>query len=244
MGDLLKAEGEGDEVLDAELFGAEVEDGVAEEVGELRVGPAFALGFGAGEGLKGITHHLAALAEGGLDDGLEKSFIAAEGGAAVAAQADDGGLDFRGRVEGTGADGEQVFDVIPGLQEDGEDAVGLGAGAFGDTLGDFFLDHADDLRDLLAEVQDLEEDLGGNVVGEVADDGEGVREVALEVHLEEVFLEQSALHPGEVGAEVFDGFAIDFNEFQVNVIALQQVLRKDAHAGADLQHRESLPGRE
>ena len=41
-GRLLKGAGEGDEVFDTEAFGAEVEDGLAEEGGNLLFIPAFA----------------------------------------------------------------------------------------------------------------------------------------------------------------------------------------------------------
>ena len=69
-------------------------------------------------GLRGVAHHLAALAESRLDDGLEEGLVAAEGLAAVPAQPDDGGLDLGRRGETAGADGEEIFDVIPGLQQD------------------------------------------------------------------------------------------------------------------------------
>ena len=131
----MQPEGEGDEVLDAELLRTKIEDRVAQESRELVFSPFFPLGLGAGQGLEGVAHHLAALAEGSLDDGLEEGLVAAEGLAAVPAQPDDGGLDLGGRGETAGADGEEIFDVIPGLQQDRQDAVGLRAGPFRDALG-------------------------------------------------------------------------------------------------------------
>ena len=240
----MQPEGEGDEVLDAELLRTKVEDRVAQECRELVFGPFFPLGLGAGQGLEGVAHHLAALAEGSLDDGLEEGFVAAEGLAAVPAQPDDGGLDLGRRGETAGADGEEIFDVIPGLQQDRQDAVGLRAGPFRDALGHFFLDHADDLRDLLPVVQDLEENLRGNVVGEVADDGKGPLEMLGQLHLEEILLQQAALHVREMGAEVFDGFPVDLHQFEVHVAALQQILRQHAHARSDFQHRGNGTGRD
>ena len=240
----MQPEGEGDEVLDAELLRTKVEDRVAQECRELVFGPFFLLGLGAGQGLEGVAHHLAALAESRLDDGLEEGLVAAEGLAAVPAQPDDGGLDLGRRGEAAGSDGEQVFDVVPGLQQDGQDAVGFGAGTFRNAFGDFFLDHADNLRDLLPVVQDLEEDLRGNVVGEIADDGKGPREMLAQLHLEEIFLQQPALHVREMGPEVLHGFPVDLHQFEVYVAALQQILRQHAHARSDFQHRGNGAGRD
>ena len=36
--------------------------------------------------------------------------------------------------------------------------------------------------------------------------------------------------------QVFDGFAVDLDELEADILALQQVLRQHAHARPDLQH--------
>ena len=130
---------------------------------------------------------------------------------------------------------EQVLDVIPGLQQHRQDAVGLGPRPFGDALGDLLLDHAHDFRDAFAVVQDLEEDLRGDVVREIADDGEPLREDLLQLQPQEIGLQELSLHAGEVREEVVHGFPVDLHELQVDVLPLQQVLGQYPHAGAHFQ---------
>ena len=49
-----------------------------------------------------------------------------------------------------------------------------------------------------------------------------------------------ALHPLEMGEQVFHGLAVQFHHHQVQVVALQQVLRQHAHSGSYLQHVAGL----
>ena len=226
---------QGDEVFDGEGFGTALEDRVGREGYALFVGPALAGGLGRDEGLQRVAHHLPALAEGGLDDGLEEAFVAAEGGAGIAGEADDGRFYLGRRGEAARANAEEILDVIPCLQQHRKDAVGLGPRPLGDTLGDLLLDHAHDLGNALAVVQDLEEDLRGDVVREIADDGEPLREDLLQPQVQEIGLQEPSLHTREVGEQVIHRLPVDFHEFQVDVFPLQQILGQYPHAGADFQ---------
>ena len=74
--------GQGYEILHTQALGAETEDWVGQEIR-------------SDQRLEGIAKGLAALAEGGLHYRAEKLFIATEGCAGIAGQADHGGLDLR-----------------------------------------------------------------------------------------------------------------------------------------------------
>ena len=67
--------------------------------------------------LQGIPYCLPAMVESRLDYLVEDDFITAKIGSPVAFQADDGGLNLRGWMEHLGWYPEQVFNIIPGLQE-------------------------------------------------------------------------------------------------------------------------------
>lgn len=75
---LLQQAGEGDEVLYAETFRAQVKYGVGKERGSLPVVPHFAGGPGGDNGAQRVAHSLAPLVESRLDHCLEKAFIASE----------------------------------------------------------------------------------------------------------------------------------------------------------------------
>ena len=67
--------------------------------------------------LQGISYCLPAMVESRLDYLVKDAFLTAKIGSPVAFQADDGGLNLRGRMEDLGWYPEQVFNIIPGLQE-------------------------------------------------------------------------------------------------------------------------------
>ena len=101
-------------------------------------------------------------------------------------------------------DGEEVLHIIPRLQEDAQDTVVLVARRGCQTLGDLALEHTSAAGDALAVVKHAEEDLRGDVVGVVADEGEGsvTREVVFDGDLEEVTLDDTPFECGEMRLEV------------------------------------------
>ena len=117
--------------------------------------------------LERIAESLAALTESGFDNRAEKLLITAERGAGVAGEANHGGLDLWRRIERPRTHSEKIFNVIPRLKEDRQDAVSLGAGLLGDAFGDLLLDHADNLRDAVAMLQNLEKNLRGNIIRKI-----------------------------------------------------------------------------
>ena len=136
------------------------------------------------------AQHFPALVEGGFHDALKKFFVATEVGDGVSRQADDGGLDFRRRIEHGGFDREKVFDIVPRLHQHGEDAVGFRAGLGGHAEGDFVLNHTGATGNQIAVVEHLEKNLRGNVVGIVAREYEGaIAKDFVEVHAEEIGLD-------------------------------------------------------
>ena len=212
-------------------------------------------GVGAEQLAQGDAQHLTALVEDGLHDAAEELLVAAEGVDVVARHADDGRLYLGGRVEDGGLDGEEVLDIVPRLDEHGEDAVDLRTGLGGHAQRHLVLNHSRTAGDEVAVVEHLEEDLRRDVVGVVAREHElAAAEELAEVHAEEVAGDESPTltllsepYPrplpsregsgecGEVLAEVGDGLAVDF--YGADGARLrEQELREDAHAGAYLEY--------
>ena len=136
-------------------------------------------------------------------------------------------------------DGEEVLHIIPRLQEDAQDAVVLVAWRGRQTLGDLTLEHAGAAGDALAVVKHAEEDLRGDVVGVVADEGEGgiAREVVFDGDLEEVTLDDTPLECGEMRLEVGYRLGVDLDDVRV-VALLQEELGQHSHARTDLKYRQ------
>ena len=177
------------------------------------------------------------MVEGGFDHFLEEVFVAGEGAAGIAGQADDGAFDFGRGDEGAFADGEEVFDVVPGLEQHRQNAIGFGAGAGSQAFGHLFLNHADHFGDLFPCVQHLKEDLRGDVIGEVADQREGRGEQPREVHLQEVCFVEVRGKFRIVRQEVADAFGVDLDYLELDRRIFQQILGQHACARTDLQHR-------
>ena len=209
------------------------------------------LGFGTGEGFsrrqqasQGVAQGLATHAEGGLHHRAEEHGVAAQVGDAVAGEAHDAGLDLWRRVEDFLADGEEVFDVVPCLQEHAQYAAGLGAGGGGEPFGHLALEHAGAAHDAVLEIEDAEENLRRDVVGVVANDAElrhlGGREKPVDVHAQEVALDDAVrLKRGHVSAQVFHRLAVYLDHGDI-VAVLEQKLCEHAHAGTNLKHRQTL----
>lgn len=163
----------------------------------------------------------------------EKPFVAVELRHIVATESDDGGLDLWGRIEDVLVDGEEVFDVVEGGEEDAEDAVGLAARACGDAFGDLFLEHADEFGYLVAVLENAEEYLRRDVVGEVADDGEGFGEDGFEVKPEEIALDE--VDGRVVLVEVCHRLAVYLDGFEMILRVVDEIFGEDAHARAYLE---------
>lgn len=116
-------------------------------------------------------------------------------------------------------------------------------GPAGDALGHLALDHADAFADEVAVLQDLEEDLRRNVIGEIADHAQPVGKQLPQLHPEEIALHEPRREFGIVGAKVDDALGVDLGAPHDDIGALQQKLRQHTHAAPYLQHRHRRSSR-
>jgi hypothetical protein len=182
------------------------------------------------------AEHLAALVEDGLDDAAEELFVTAQRGHAVARHADDGALDLGRRIEDIFVDGEEIFHVVPCLNEHAQYAVGLAPRRRGHAQGDLALDHARTAGYEVFVIYHLEEYLGRNVVGVVArQDKLAAAEKAGEIHAEEVLADDIVAQTGEMLVEIDDRLAVYLNHADLARL-LHEILCEHSHAGADLQN--------
>ena len=196
--------------LDGQGFGA----GLGVDDGAGKCG-----GDGGGRNAGGaevVGERLALLRKDLADEGEKAGLFEREFGEARGkAPADDAGIDIgRGR-EGRGRKGEERFGGAVHLDGDGEQAVVARAGKGGDAIGDFALDHQygpveDDAAQDWAfgggvAGGQFEEDLRGDVVGEIAEDEQGLASGGGgggEVEGEDVLLEDGEAAGWEPGAEM------------------------------------------
>ena len=189
---------------------------------------------------EGIAEGFAPLVEAYLDHLGEKGLIAGKGGHLVAAQADDGRFDLGRRIEDMLVDGEEVFDIVEGRQQDTEDAVGLAAGLGGHALGHLLLEHAHHLGNLVAVFVDLEENLRRDIVREIAYDGERLGEELLKVELEEVALDD--MEGGIMVVEVGNRLGVNLDGVEVEGRVGVEIFGEHPHAGTDFQHMRGEAG--
>ena len=197
----------------------------------------------AEDGPERVAQHLAPLAERRLDHPHEEPLVAVEPLDAVAAQADDGALDLRRGIEDRLVDREEVFDVVPRLQQHAQDAVLLRAGRLGQTHGHLALNHPDAFGHQVAVLQDFEENLGRNVVREVANHLHPARKEVAELHPQEIALHKARRKLGIVVVQVGDALGVDFGAVGNDVAALQQEAGQDPHAAPHLEYVAGAAGR-
>ena len=195
------------------------------------------LGLASGEHLlEAHAQHLPPLVEDRLHEAAEQCPVASEVRGLVACHPDDGTLDLWRRVEDVLVDSEEILHVVPCLDEDGEDAVGLVAGLGGDAQGHLTLYHSSAAGDEVFVVEHLEEYLTGYVVGVVAGEHEGMAlEELLQVHAQEVLADDVVAELWERRIEVLDAFLVDFHGFHLTRL-LHEKLCQHTHAGSYLQH--------
>lgn len=152
-----------DVVVNGELLGTLIEERVG------KTGGVF-----SEELAHGGAQHLTTHGKGGLDDTTEEGLVAIEMGATVAPQGDYGTLYFWRGIEDGGRDGEEVVDIVPELDEDREYAIGATAVGCGESLCHFALYHSRAEGNAIAVLHESEEDLGGDIVGIVACEHEGL----------------------------------------------------------------------
>lgn len=185
---------------------------------------------------EGIAQHFAALAKGGLHD-LHKEGIFENGvWVGFAPEVNHAAEDLWRGCKGFPGYRKKVFAFIPGLGKHAEDAVFLIARRGNDAAGHFLLKHAGHLRDEVAMLKHSEKDLAGNIVGEIANQGEGP---AIK-QLVEIQLQKIALHDMFPPRRMFvvqpgDHVLIGFNGLEMRE-PFHQATGEDPFAWADLQN--------
>lgn len=203
------------------------------ECGEGFEGEGFGAGFGidggavegAGGGSGGkaggaevVGEGFSFLREGAAEEGKEAGFIDGEFcKARRETPAEDRGVDLGRRDEGRGRQREERFDGAVHLDGRGEHAIVAGAGGGGDAVGDFALDHEDGAVDGGVGGGDVKQDGRGDVVREIAGDGE-TRSACYggEVEVEDALLDDGdaagCVGSGrELGAEVGGEFGVELD---------------------------------
>ena len=187
-----------------------------------------------------VAQGFSALVEGRLDDPHEVRVADAmgEGGDVVAHESDDAALDLGRWVEGVLVHGEQVVDVVVRLQQHAQDAVGLGAWSLGHALGDFLLEHPHTFGHAVAPVQHPEEDLGADVVREVARHNEGgaVWERLTRVPLEQVDAKDVFRRQHALARQIEHGLVVQLHHLDPQVSAVQERTRQGACSRPDFEH--------
>lgn len=122
-----------------------------------------------------VPESFSPLVESSFHDPCKKGFIAFQVFNVVPAQADDCRLNAGWRVKYRFIYRKEVIDLKKGLQQYTEDAIGFVSGRRADTFSNLFLKHTNDLFYPVACFEDFEKDLGGDVVGEITDEGEESR---------------------------------------------------------------------
>lgn len=232
---LRQLKGKGYEIFYGKAFWAQFKDRLGCKLGYLGLAPALLFCLLLDKWFKGVAKGLAALAEGCLYDGLEGGLVAAKARAAAAPKANYCRLNLRRGSKATGTHGKQVLDVVPGLQKNGQNTVSLAAWALCDALCNLFLHHADNLRNSLAVIQNLEENLRRNIIREVTDYIEVSLEKYIWINLQEISQKHAAVSLREVREQVVNALCVNLYGLDVQVFTLPQILGKYAHARANLQ---------
>ena len=136
---------------------------------------------------EGDSQHLTALIEDRLDDTTEQLLVATKVGDLITRHTDDGTLNLGRRIKDARLYGEEIFDMIPRLNQYGENAILLVAWLRGHAYSHLVLDHACTAGYQILIIKHLEENLRGDIVGIVARQDKLLSiEHLLEIHAEEI----------------------------------------------------------
>ena len=147
-----------------------------------------------------------------------------------------------GRVEHMFVYRKEVLHTVPCLHQHTQDAIRLAARRSCHALGHLLLYHARATGYQFLVLQHLEEDLARYVVGIVARQHEGLSvKQAVEVHFQEVILNDIFLQRGKIFSQVGHRFKVQLHHFQGPFLRDKE-LGEHAHTGSDLQHGQSWAG--
>ncbi len=209
---------------DGELFGA---------LGGFRERAESILGIGFEEVVAQGFAFLAEAEAGEGEEGLGIIHLRSAG-----EEANDGGIDFGRRAEGGAGDGEEDGYFGGELGLDGEIAVVAGAGFGGEAVGDFELDEEDGALEQRAEGEGFFDDGRGDVVRQVAGDGDGAP--GGEIGLENVLFDDfEARVAAKTGAEVLGEDGVDLNGDDAGGVG-EEMDGEGSTAGADFDDGERV----
>ena len=105
---------------------------------------------------------------------------------------------------------EQVLRFVVNLNEDAEDAVGLGSVGGTHAFSDFFLKHAHEFGSAVLPIEEFEEDLRADVVREVAGDYERPQGLHItQGHAQEIAVLHASLRKPVLLLEELNALIID-----------------------------------
>lgn len=99
-----------------------------------------------------------------------------------------------------------------------------------------FLEHANYLNGLVFMVQNLKENLGGDVVWEIAYNHKVIGVAVGEVQLEKIACDEVFTQLRKMLLQISHGFFIQFDDRKVGEMLLQKELGKHTHTGAYLKY--------
>jgi hypothetical protein len=142
------------------------------------------------------------------------------------------------RVEHTWRHGEEIFHIVPQLNEHGDDAKGLGTGFGGKALGHLLLDHTSATGDVVLEVEHLEKYLRRDIIGVIArEDKLATIKGAIKMHLQKIVGYDIVFKVGICAAQILHTLRIQLHHLQWARL-LHQILSHHSHTGSYLQYGE------
>ena len=180
-------------------------------------------------------------------DQLQPLDLGRFGAVRMTIQAHDGGLDLGRRGESPRGQAHDHLRPSQRLGQDGEPPIGLRAAGGGDPVRHLLLEHQGHGGGLERSCEPVDEQGGGDVIGEVGDDPDGKAGRVLGhegglVHLHGVGANDDEPTFGDVDErpQQFDEAGIALHRHDLGDAFVQQRARQAAGAGPDLQHGRTL----
>ena len=187
---------------------------------------------------EGDTEHLSALVEDRLNHTTKQPFVTAQIRHLIACHPDNSTLHLGRRIEHVWFDGEEIFDIVPGLNQDRQDTILFVAWLRGHTKGHFMLDHTRTTGDEILVVEHLEEYLRGDVIRIVSCQHKLLSiENLPQVHPEEISTYYIIIQAGEMLTKIGHRLTVDFHHLEGTGF-LHEILGHNTHTRSYLQYRK------
>src|SRR5690349_20366600 len=129
---------------------------------------------------------------------------------------------------------KKVIDIVIGLKQNTENTVCLRPFFFCNTVGNFFLQHAHDLIDLVTTLHHLKKNLRRNVVWEIADDRKFRRKDFTKIEFEKMAADDPSFKRYKMFFQIGHRVAINLDNFKIDILPLHEVLCEHPHTRTDL----------